>query len=314
MRRSRSRSCCRRTRSSSRPRSCIAGCSRRPRTIPARCTMPACSRISRAGSDEAVALIEKSLALQPDRADCYSNLGIIYQSTGKLDAAIDAYRRAIAIDPGHANAHSNLGVLLRATGKPSEAEAAYRTAIRLDPEHIDAYTNLGILLNGLNRTRGGGGVLLQSDHAPAEAPGSAKASGARALHAGRDRRGREDLRRMARTKSQATRLRSHAGGLHRSGRAGARVERIRRAHVRQLCRQLRSEARAAVVPRPGARGGHAGGFGPPAVEAPRCAGRRLRHGALRPARGPLRASTDGRRSLRGHAGARESEARLRRRW
>jgi predicted TPR repeat methyltransferase len=87
----------------------------------------------------------------PDQADWYSNLGIIFQEDGQLEAAIDAYRRAIAIDPSHANAHSNLGVLLRATGKPSEAEAAYRTAIQLNPDHIDAYTNLGILLNGLKR-------------------------------------------------------------------------------------------------------------------------------------------------------------------
>lgn len=103
-------------------------------------------------SDEAVALIERSLASVPDQADWYSNLGIIFQSDGQLEAAMDAYRRAIAIDPSHANAYSNLGVLLRATGKPSEAEAAYRTAIQLNPHHIDAYTNLGILLNGLKRT------------------------------------------------------------------------------------------------------------------------------------------------------------------
>ena len=103
-------------------------------------------------SDEGVALIERSLALEPDRADGYRNLGIIFQSAGKLEEAIDAYQRAIAIDPSHANAYSNLGVLLRATGKPAEAEAAYRTAIQLNPDHIDAYTNLGILLDGLKRT------------------------------------------------------------------------------------------------------------------------------------------------------------------
>src|SRR4030095_16933177 len=102
--------------------------------------------------DEALVLIERSLALAPDQADWCSNLGIVLQSDGRLDLAIDASRRAIAIDPNHANAHNNLGVLLRATGQPVEAEAAYRAAIRLDPEHIDAYTNLGILLNGLERT------------------------------------------------------------------------------------------------------------------------------------------------------------------
>ena len=103
-------------------------------------------------NDEALGLIERSLALGSDQADWYSNLGIVLQADDRLDRAIDAYRRAIAIDPSHANAHSNLGVLLRATGKPVEAEAAYRAAIRLKPEHIDAYTNLGILLNGLKRT------------------------------------------------------------------------------------------------------------------------------------------------------------------
>jgi len=103
-------------------------------------------------SEDAVALIEKSLALVPDRADCYSNLGIIFQAQGKLDDAIVAYRRAISLNPDHANAYSNLGVLLRATGKPVEAEAAYRTALRINPDHIDAYTNLGVLLTGLKRT------------------------------------------------------------------------------------------------------------------------------------------------------------------
>lgn len=50
-------------------------------------------------SDEAVALIERSLALVPDQADWCSNLGIIFQSDGQLEQAIDAYRRAVTIDP-----------------------------------------------------------------------------------------------------------------------------------------------------------------------------------------------------------------------
>jgi predicted TPR repeat methyltransferase len=103
-------------------------------------------------NEEAVALIERSVALVPDQADWHSNLGIVLQSDQKLDPAIDSYRRAIELDPSHANAHNNLGVLLRAVGRPVEAEAAYRAAIRAAPEHIDAYTNLGILLNGLKRT------------------------------------------------------------------------------------------------------------------------------------------------------------------
>jgi len=106
-----------------------------------------------ARNDDALSLIERSLALQPDEADWHSNLGIVLQSAGNLGAAITAYRRSIVLDPGHANAHSNLGVLLRATGETAQAEAAYRSAIRLDPAHIDAWTNLGILLNAQKRTQ-----------------------------------------------------------------------------------------------------------------------------------------------------------------
>ena len=107
----------------------------------------------RGRSDDAVALIERSLELEPERADWHSNLGIVQQDRLRLDAAAAAFRRAIALDPSHANAHSNLGVVLRAKGEPEEAEAAYRAAIRIDPEHSDAYHNLGVLLNAQKRPR-----------------------------------------------------------------------------------------------------------------------------------------------------------------
>jgi predicted TPR repeat methyltransferase len=106
----------------------------------------------RGRGDEAIALIERSLELESDHADWYSNLGIVLQSRLRLDDAVAAYRRAIELDRNHVNAHNNLGVVLRAQEKPVEAEAAYREAIRINPENIDSYTNLGILLNGLKRT------------------------------------------------------------------------------------------------------------------------------------------------------------------
>ena len=102
--------------------------------------------------DEGVALIERSLAAEPDRADWHNNFAISLQGCGRFDDAIREYQRTIALDPNHANAYSNLGVLLRAVGRPADAETAYRDAIRINPKHIDAYTNLGILLNGVKRT------------------------------------------------------------------------------------------------------------------------------------------------------------------
>ena len=62
-----------------RRRRSTAGSSRSRPTMPARCTSRVCSPISRRAGDEAVALIERSLELEPDRADWYSNLGIVLQ-------------------------------------------------------------------------------------------------------------------------------------------------------------------------------------------------------------------------------------------
>lgn len=104
-------------------------------------------------SDEAIRLVEKSLAIEPGQADGYSNLSIILRGKGRLDDAIAACRRAIEIDPRHANAHNNLGGLLRAGGRREEAEESYRAAIALEPGHTDAYVNLGNLLMNQGRIR-----------------------------------------------------------------------------------------------------------------------------------------------------------------
>ena len=211
-------------------------------------------------SDEAVALIEKSLALVPDRADCYSNLGIVFQAQGKLDDAIAAYRRAISLNPNHANAHSNLGVLLRATGKPVEAEARVSNCHSPGPRSHRCVHQPGHPSDGVEAKRGSGRVLLQGDYAKAEAPGSPTTAGAGALHDRRDRRGGEDLRGMARRGAGRPDCAAHAGGLHRPGRSAARVGRVRRRNLRHLRRELRVEAREAVLPRSGARRGDAGRF------------------------------------------------------
>jgi predicted TPR repeat methyltransferase len=104
-------------------------------------------------SDEAIGLIQRSLAIDAHQPDCYSNLGIIYNALHNAEESIAAYEQAIRLEPSHANAYNNLGVLLRGTGKPIEAEAAYRKAIELEPQFIDAYHNLGVLLAQVGRTR-----------------------------------------------------------------------------------------------------------------------------------------------------------------
>ena len=263
-------------------------------------------------NEDAIALVERSLALDPDRADCYNNLGIILQSSGRLDAAVDAFERAIAIDPGHANAHSNLGVLLRAAGQPADAERAYRTAIRLDPGHIDAYTNLGILLNGLNRTEEAAACYC-------------KVITLRPKH-------REARRLLALAHcvlgdvGEAVRifeawLAEEPGdpiAIHMLAACTGRGVPPRAANgfvehtFDGFAASFESKLERLSVPRAGARGGHAEGIRPRPVEAARRAGRRLRNGTVRSVPGAVRAPPARRRSVRRHAGSRESEERVRR--
>ena len=107
----------------------------------------------RGRSDEALALMQRSVVLAPGQADWHSNLGIVLKARGRLEDAVQSFERAIALDPRHVNAYNNLGVLLRAQGRADDAEAAYRTAIAIDPEHQDVHQNLGILFYGQRRLK-----------------------------------------------------------------------------------------------------------------------------------------------------------------
>ena len=67
---------------------------------------------------EAIAAYRKVLALAPDDADAYSNLGIALQAQGQLAEAIATFKKALALAPDNADAHSNLSSADIATATP----------------------------------------------------------------------------------------------------------------------------------------------------------------------------------------------------
>ena len=105
-------------------------------------------------SDEAIAMIERSIALDPTPGR-YNNLGNALVERGRLNEAIDAYRRSIDLDPTNADAYNNLGSLQKAQGRFEESEAAYLKALEINPEHINALTNLGNLRSDQGRHNDG---------------------------------------------------------------------------------------------------------------------------------------------------------------
>ena len=95
--------------------------------------------------DQAIELLRKAEALNPNDPGIYSNLGVSYRKKGKIDEAILQYRKALEIDPDLLDAHVNLGEAYRVKKMTEEALAEYRKAISLSPLRPEPYNHLGVL-------------------------------------------------------------------------------------------------------------------------------------------------------------------------
>ena len=93
--------------------------------------------------EEAIEAYKKALAIKPDYADAYNNMGNALQDQGKLDEAIEVYKKALAIKPDYADAYNNMGNALQDQGKLDEAIEVYKKALAIKPDYAEAYNNMG---------------------------------------------------------------------------------------------------------------------------------------------------------------------------
>lgn len=96
---------------------------------------------------EAELQLEQLMLGHPELPGPFVNAAILYQRDERNDDALAAVQRALAIDPMHAEANNQLGILLREKGDFAAAEEAYRRAIESRPEYVLAAYNLGVLLD-----------------------------------------------------------------------------------------------------------------------------------------------------------------------
>ena len=92
---------------------------------------------------EALDAYRAATALKPDYADAWNNMGLVLEALGRTDEARAAYDRVLALQPGHAGAHNNLGNILANAGDLGGAVASYERALALRPDHAEALYNLG---------------------------------------------------------------------------------------------------------------------------------------------------------------------------
>lgn len=99
--------------------------------------------------DEAEEYCRKAIELKPDYTDALLNLGNALASQDKLEEAVECWEKIIEIDPDFSNAYSNLGNAYRDLGKLQESEQACRKALELNPNHVYALSNLGNVVRDL---------------------------------------------------------------------------------------------------------------------------------------------------------------------
>ena len=105
-------------------------------------------------NDQAVAYLEKALALDPQVPEIWTNLSYAHSravvsrwSTSRpepLRLAREAGERAVALNPRSADAHYVLGFAIRAQGDIDRALEENETAVILNPNHAPGHAGIGI--------------------------------------------------------------------------------------------------------------------------------------------------------------------------
>jgi tetratricopeptide (TPR) repeat protein len=91
--------------------------------------------------DQAVAVFEKALRIDPMHTDARNHLGVAYGLLGRHQDSLDQLRRAVKENPDSALGWTNLGVTLEVVGDTKGAREAYTEAIRLQPDSSEARTH-----------------------------------------------------------------------------------------------------------------------------------------------------------------------------
>lgn len=122
--------------------------------------------------DEALSCYDAALTIAPHYAEAYCNRGSALQRLKRLDEALTSYDRALTITPDSVIAYNNRGNILLDMQRLDEALASYNQALLIDPLYAEAHINRGNALREMKRHQE---ALACFDQALSIAPGSALA-------------------------------------------------------------------------------------------------------------------------------------------
>ena len=90
--------------------------------------------------------IRKALALDPEYADAWAELGEFQAAKEQRAEALQSYEKAIALKPEASYFYTNAARVSDAMGAAANAERYYRRALEVDPQSAEAANGLGLLL------------------------------------------------------------------------------------------------------------------------------------------------------------------------
>ena len=181
--------------------------------------------------DDAFQIFGDLLAVEPNNADAYNQIGYYYGYRGDYDKAIENLKKYQFMAPDQANPYDSLGEIQAYSGHYDEAIENLQKALALKPDFFESYNHLGVAYEGKGDVDRGGRELR------------ARVSGIR------------DVRRRPDRVSDA--------GFSSRGRGGRRSAGAS-AHFQNGRAPARQELRRAVRDRQGVHGGGDRGRGGPA--------------------------------------------------
>ncbi len=101
--------------------------------------------------EKARACFEGACSIRPEWPESINNLGIANMELGLSGEAEQCFTRAISLDISFSQAHYNLGSLMQRNSRFAEAARAYATAIEINPNYVQALINLAVTEKNLGR-------------------------------------------------------------------------------------------------------------------------------------------------------------------
>jgi Flp pilus assembly protein TadD len=101
--------------------------------------------------DLAVAAYKRALSLKPDYSPAHISMAMALQSRHLYPAAIDHAQKTLRANPYYAEAHNAIGFSLRAMQDYSQAIDHFTRAIALKPDYAEAHNHLGVTLAAIGK-------------------------------------------------------------------------------------------------------------------------------------------------------------------